>query len=70
MAIAGVAVGVAVASIAQTGCDVEGRAFRSAALPAVKTGASQILNGLLDGFFAAVAPEPTTGTTSNTTSKK
>jgi len=39
------------------GCEA-GREFRSAALPAIESGVSSILNGVLDGFFAAIEPEP------------
>ncbi len=41
------------------GCNA-GRQFREVASPAVQSGARDILNGLLDGFFAAIAPEPQT----------
>jgi len=40
-----------------SGC-LSDREFRAAALPAVQSGVSQILNGFLDGVFAAIAPEP------------
>ena len=42
-----------------TGCTV-GREFRAAAGPAVQSGVTQIVNGILDGLFAAIEPEPTT----------
>ena len=41
------------------GCTV-GREFREAAGPAVQSGVTQIVNGLLDGLFAAIEPEATT----------
>jgi hypothetical protein len=41
----------------QAGCPLTGREFREVATPAVHTGVSQILNGLLDGLFAAIEPE-------------
>ena len=46
------------------GCGT-GREFRAIAGPAVQTGVSSILNGLLDGVFAVIAPDPTTN--ANTT---
>ncbi len=35
-----------------------GTQFRSAALPAIHSGVSQILGGFVDGVFAAIAVEP------------
>lgn len=43
-----------------TGCGAAGRDFRTAALPAVESGVTLILNGVLDGIFAAIRPEPQT----------
>jgi len=43
--------------VTQASC-VPGYEFRTVATPAIQNGVSQILNGLLDGFFAAIAPEP------------
>lgn len=40
-----------------TGCVWDGRQFREAALPMLQTGASAILNGVLDGVFAAIEVE-------------
>ena len=40
----------------QTGCP-GGRQFREAALPAVQTGVDSILDGIVDGIFAAIAVE-------------
>ena len=50
----------ATAWIAQTGC-LAGTEFRAAALPAVESGVEQILDGLVDGIFAAIQPETTSG---------
>jgi uncharacterized membrane protein YfcA len=38
---------------AAAGCEV-GREFRAAATPAVQSGVTQIVNGLMEGFFAAI----------------
>lgn len=35
-----------------------GTEFREAASPAVRSGVTEIVNGLLDGIFAAIEPEP------------
>ena len=43
-----------------TGC-VTGEEFRSVAGPAVETGITSIVNGLLDGLFAVIEPDATTG---------
>ena len=43
--------------IGLAGCDV-GTEFRAAATPAVHAGVSSIINGLVDGVFAAIAVEP------------
>ncbi|UCE59316.1 MAG: hypothetical protein JSU63_17965 [Phycisphaerales bacterium] len=51
---------------AQPGCEA-GREFRDAALPSVETGVRDILDGLLDGVFAAIAVEPGNSTSSSTT---
>ena len=45
------------ALVPQTACTF-GREFRAVATPAFQQGVSQILNGLVDGIFAAIAPEP------------
>ena len=51
------AVGVLAATmIGQLGCDA-GRQFREAALPSVEGGVKDIVNGLMDGFFAAIEVE-------------
>lgn len=43
------------------GCvPVEGRQFRETALPAIESGMSSILNGILDGVFASIAVESST----------
>lgn len=55
--------GLALAALgASAGCSTRDE-FRAVATPAIQSGVSQILNGLLDGFFAAIAVEP--GGTSN-----
>ena len=56
----GLAIGLAALALSGlAGCTV-GREFREAAGPSVQTGVTQIVNGLLDGLFAAIEPEPTT----------
>ena len=42
------------------GCSI-GKDFRAAAGPAVETGVNAILDGLVDGLFAAIEPEGTDG---------
>lgn len=42
--------------IGASGC-VASEQFRTAALPQLQSGASSILNGVLDGFFAAIEVE-------------
>lgn len=37
---------------------LDGTQFRSAALPAIHSGVSQIVDGFVDGVFAAIAVEP------------
>lgn len=49
--------GGVVALSLQIAC-IPGREFRAVATPAFQSGVSQILNGILDGVFAAVAVEP------------
>jgi hypothetical protein len=39
------------------GCPLAETDFRAAALPAVESGITQIVNGLLDGVFAAIEPD-------------
>ena len=46
----------------QTGC-VGGTEFRETALPAIHSGVSSILNGLVDGVFAAIEVDPLTADT-------
>jgi len=41
------------------GCTT-GRAFREAALPSLEAGISLVLDGIVDGVFAAIEPEPQT----------
>lgn len=45
--------------VTQTGC-LTGPEFRAAALPAMESGVEQILDGLVDGIFAAIEPETST----------
>ena len=51
---------LAVGSSGVTGC-VTGEEFRAVAGPAVETGVTSIVNGLLDGLFAVIEPDATTG---------
>ncbi len=44
------------------GCTT-GRAFREAALPSLEAGIALVLDGLVDGVFAAIEPEPQTDAT-------
>jgi hypothetical protein len=59
--LAGVLAGIAVGFplTISTGC-VTGREFRAAAGPAVQQGLALILDGVVDGLFAVVEPEPET----------
>lgn len=43
-----------------SGCPVTGREFVATAGPSVKNGVTLIVNGLLDGLFAAIEPDATT----------
>ena len=57
--------GMAVAVFAlPTGC-VGGKEFRETAFPAIHTGVSSILNGLVDGVFAAIEVDPETARTTS-----
>lgn len=47
------AAGMIMALAVATGCEV-GREFRAAAGPRVQTGVTDIVNGLLEGIFAAI----------------
>ena len=49
---------IAIVVLTPAGC-VTGREFLIVATPAVQDGVSQIVNGLLDGLFAAIEPDPT-----------
>jgi hypothetical protein len=55
-------VGVAMAGLAgQTGCiPFNGVQFREAALSDIQSGVTSIVNGLIDGVFAAIAVESQT----------
>jgi hypothetical protein len=59
----------ATAMLMTQGACVDGRQFRTAALPALKGGVDLMLDGVVDGLFAAIAVEtpPGTGDTSSTT---
>ena len=60
-------VGLAFAALVlQAGCWT-GTEFRSTAIPAVRAGVSQIVDGLLNGLFAAIEPEGTSGSDSSDT---
>ncbi len=41
------------------GCPLAEPDFRAAALPAVESGVTQIINGLLNGVFAVIEPDST-----------
>jgi hypothetical protein len=56
LSIATVTIAGAILLTTQTGCPA-GTDFRDAALPAVRTGVESILDGILDGIFAALEPE-------------
>ncbi len=48
------------------GCiPVKGVAFRDSALPAIETGISTILDGVVSGVFAAIAVEPASQSSDN-----
>ena len=49
------------------GCTTGLDEFRTVATPALQAGVSQIMNGVLDGFFAAIEPEPSSTTNGTTT---
>ena len=49
----------AAALTTQFGCEF-GREFREAAVPLVESGVKDIVNGMLDGLFAAIEPDDTT----------
>lgn len=42
-----------------------GTAFRNTALPAIQTGVSSILDGVVNGVFAAIAVEPASQSSDN-----
>ena len=56
------AIGIGTVALAsQAACiPYSGTQFREAAIPAVQTGMSSIMNGLLDGLFAAIEVEKQT----------
>jgi len=45
-----------------------GTAFRTTALPAIETGVSSILDGVVSGVFAAIAVDPASQSCDNTSS--
>ena len=52
------AIGVAATGlIALAGCDMLNKEFRQVAGPAVQSGVTDIVNGLLDGVFAVIDPD-------------
>ncbi len=53
------ALGAAMVMVSQLGCI--GKQFREAALPEIQSGMELILDGLLEGVFAAIEPETATG---------
>lgn len=55
-----------IGTVAQLGCLPDGAEFRDAAGPEVEAGVRSVLNGLLDGLFAVVDPDASTGDTSTT----
>ncbi len=42
-------------------CALAGEDFRNAAGPAIRSGVTQVVNGLLDGLFAVIEPESSGG---------
>lgn len=50
---------MAMATLPATSCTF-GREFRDAAGPALQSGVTSILTGLVNGVFAAIEPEPDT----------
>ena len=53
----------AILLMGSTGCiPTRGVQFREAALPAIESGVSSIMNGVLDGIFAAIEPETSAST--------
>ena len=52
-------VGLALATVTQPGCVPIGTEFREAAGPALEEGLNSIMDGLLDGLFAAIEPDGT-----------
>lgn len=52
---------VIVPIVGQLGC-VLGKEFRAVASPAIHSGVSEILTGVVDGVFAVIEPDDATGT--------
>ena len=61
-------IGLGIASLAgQAGCiPYSGTQFRETAIPSLQTGVTSIMNGLIDGIFAAIEVEPETSDESTT----
>ena len=53
-------IAMVVAATSSTGC-LAGREFREIAVPAVHSGLSLILDGLVDGVFAVIDPDNAVG---------
>ncbi|MBI1824944.1 MAG: hypothetical protein HY287_14475 [Planctomycetes bacterium] len=51
-----------------TGCIVTGKDFRTVATPEFQTGVKSLLNGFVDGLFAAMAVDSSSSTSGSTTS--
>jgi len=61
-------IGLGIAALAsQAGCiPYSGTQFRETAIPSLQTGVTSIMNGLIDGIFAAIEVEPETSSGSTT----
>ena len=61
-------IGLGIAAFAgQAGCiPYSGTQFRETAIPSLQTGVTSIMNGLIDGIFAAIEVEPETSNESTT----
>ena len=61
-------IGLGIVALAgQAGCiPYSGTQFRETAIPALQTGVTSIMNGLIDGIFASIDVEPETSGGSTT----
>lgn len=61
-------IGLGIAALAgQAGCvPYSGTQFREIAIPSIQTGVTSVMNGLIDGIFAAFDVEPETSNESTT----